>query len=369
MHDSQFNTRVVDKFEYVRPGFSRYLLIHPSRKSLMYKQPDGVVVSSLKKARDLLKSGEVKVLFFHSLKDIYSGLFEYIARDVVVVWIGFGYDYYDRLLYRKFPQPSGLLEPETLRHFYGVREKLRLRARKSFYFLKSNIGLFGGCIQRRELSRINIFIPVYQLEWEWSRDLNKWFSAEFFQWDYRSAKDVDLPRLSDSASDIVIGNSASIENNHIDAFKSIAESAHQGDFDRVICPLSYGDRKFGDQVAKLGNFYFGKKFFPLREFLSQEEYWPYIYRCHTFVMNHKRQQAGGHVERGFGIGARVILNEKGFFSEFAYQNGLIFDSLGGHKLGHLPASISNWNRDQLKKFRMQNFGPVVLENFISHLKV
>ena len=75
---------------------------------------------------------------------------------------------------------------------------------------------------------------------------------------------------------IIIGNSATKSNNHLEAFRLIE---HIKDKIEVICPLSYGDLKYGKKVIKKGQQIFSENFHPITELMPKEEYNQMLFDC------------------------------------------------------------------------------------------
>lgn len=53
----------------------------------------------------------------------------------------------------------------------------------------------------------------------------------------------------------------------LDAMKGLASEDIE-----IICPLSYGDKSYGEQVIEYGNKLFGDKFLPILNYMSPDEY-------------------------------------------------------------------------------------------------
>lgn len=76
----------------------------------------------------------------------------------------------------------------------------------------------------------------------------------------------------------------------------------------MICPLSYGDNRYGDYIENYGNNKFGNSFFAIWDYLSYDDYVSVLQRCSVVFMNHKRQQACGNVVISLYLGPKVYLN-------------------------------------------------------------
>lgn len=126
--------------------------------------------------------------------------------------------------------------------------------------------------------------------------------------------------LKISGSDILLGNSASATNNHLEAFDLLSE------FDlkdrKIVTPLSYGCHKYARAIKSKGTKQFGDRFVPLTSFLPIEEYNQLMSNCGIVIMNHYRPQAVGNIIAALYMGCKVFLNETNIYQ--------YFDDMGCH---------------------------------------
>ena len=84
---------------------------------------------------------------------------------------------------------------------------------------------------------------------------------KYFDWNYPILKESLLSNYISndfSENNILVGNSNSVTNNHLDAFKMIASSA-SFEYNEIICPLSYGGTKeYRNLVIRKGRKIFKK---------------------------------------------------------------------------------------------------------------
>jgi len=104
---------------------------------------------------------------------------------------------------------------------------------------------------------------------------------------------------------ILLGNSATPTNCHIDALEKLA---HLKDSNiRIYTPLSYGSDAYADMITQKGKEIFGDKFIPMRDFMPAEEYFKLLGSIDAAVMAHDRQQAMGNIVPLLYAGKRVYL--------------------------------------------------------------
>ena len=105
--------------------------------------------------------------------------------------------------------------------------------------------------------------------------------------------------------DILLGNSATPENNHVEILYALSRIDLDGR--NVLAPLSYGDDAYADYIEQLGKELLGPRFRALREYMPLSEYYEQIGNCGILIMNHIRQQAGTTVASALYKGAVVYL--------------------------------------------------------------
>jgi len=369
MHDDKFNDRAVIRFDAVYPGGNIYAALHPKNNDFKYIKSSEIKKFSYSQIVEILVNEGLGAVVFHSLPHSRASLFRQIPNDVKIVWIGWGYDYYPTLLRKKFHTPLGLLEPITRKKFIGAQYRSKQVISSFEKIIKRYTGLRGGVLTDRDYSRVDFFIPVLRREWQWARDWNPLFGAKYSEWKYSLDSEIDAQKIDSSAENILIGNSATLTNNHLDAFKAIADFRIPGEFNKVICPLNYGDMNLAVEIANQGKYYFGNNFCPLTEFLEKNKYWEYMRSCHTVVMNHIRQQAGGNVNRAFSSGARVVLNPRSVYAEEYADRGLNFDVISSPSCGHLTVDTKLSNMQLQREHKMSKSSPDILRNFINELEL
>jgi hypothetical protein len=148
-------------------------------------------------------------------------------------------------------------------------------------------------------------------------------------------------------TNILLGNSASYTNNHLEAFDFI-QKCNLRKFN-ILSPLSYGNKKYADEIIELGKRKFGDRFYPLTEYMPLIEYQNILKSCGIVIMNHYRQQAVGNVMNAVFFGAKVFLSERNTLfhylkrigcyvysieNDFATDNNEIFSLLTSEQMIH-----------------------------------
>lgn len=243
------------------------------------------------------------------------------------VWLGWGGDYYHlicapqellmpvtkQLMARMPPSgaPTGRLD--KICRFIGDAKKGLSKPLWTLRRLASLLRLRHiGCNRPSEgdlLERFELFAPVLIEDYKAIGRRTPTFHPRFVRWNYPS---LPMPQQSSmhrvDGYNILIGNSATPENNHLDAFDMIRDSI--GAEREIICPLSYGVRAYGDAIESIGYEMFRSKFRPLRQFMEADSYTSTLRTCSVVAMNHIRQQALGNILMMLWFGARVFLNHR-----------------------------------------------------------
>ena len=124
---------------------------------------------------------------------------------------------------------------------------------------------------------------------------------------------------------ILIGNSATLSNNHLDIFDIIKNTNS-----KMIVPLSYGAYGYQDykeRVIYQGNKLFKDNFHAIKSFLPIQEYDKILMSCNTMIMYHIRQQALGNIYMALYLGMRVFLNKKSITYKYMNDIGMIIFEL------------------------------------------
>jgi len=333
--DEKFPDSAYEFFEAVVPGQSNYYL--PGKKRIHHlekiipRRCSGLAFFS-RKFIDEINSHDAVV--FHSLDRFAIEVLARIRKNIVTVWIGMGYDYYDLISGER----GNLLKPLTKKVSSKKSKMLRL---SPVHLLKSVLLRFASLNHSKKkqlVKRINIFSPVLAQEHRVIHEIMGDPFPEYVKWNYGRIVDLVEGGFGDikvKGVDILIGNSAAPTNNHLDTFELLLKIGLPEDA-RLIVPLSYGDQSYRDKVIAAGVEKFGDRFVPITDFLSMEEYVQLLSNCSSVIMNHLRQQAAGNIFIAYLLGAKVYLD----------PSNLLFDELNG--MGLAVGDLNSLTREQLK---------------------
>lgn len=107
---------------------------------------------------------------------------------------------------------------------------------------------------------------------------------------------------------ILLGNSGSQTNNHIDAIKTLHSRLEE--IEKVFCPLSYGGNKqYQKKVIEFGQKELGEKFIPLIDFMSLDQYKKLLSEIDIGIFNHDRQEGLANIWSLMFLGKTIYLKK------------------------------------------------------------
>lgn len=166
----------------------------------------------------------------------------------------------------------------------------------------------------------------YELAQEWYGAKGKYYYS--FMYPSNLYKEYDMPKnKSDNKIYIQIGNSADPSNNHTEMIMKL--SKYKDKDIKIICPLSYGNVEYREEIIKLGKDILGDKFIPLVDFMPFEEYLKILARIDVAIFNHERQQAMGNITTLLGLGKKVYIRDDITTWTFCEEHGLKVYSSNG----------------------------------------
>lgn len=242
---------------------------------------------------------------------------------VLTVWSGWGGDYYSLL-------PGGerlLLGEETRELFDNLRSSHRMTARQRSWALvrSAKHQVLKSTVLIPALRRMDYFsAPIKGDFFRLKKTFGHRFSAEYLQLNYGSVEKTFLAGGERRyGSDILIGNSATPTNNHLEAFTLLA-AQDLGDR-KLIVPLSYGLPQYRDAIVARGHAIFGNRFVPVCDYMPLTEYNDLISQCSIVIMNHRRQQALGNIGAMLHRGAKIFLDSTApLYSYFKERGAYVF---------------------------------------------
>lgn len=314
MPASVFTKFVVGVFEAVAPGDNTFVLLGTDDALDKYTKGVSTNIIALNQDADpatiyadAVDGADAVIVHRMTLRS--AGALHAASDGALRVWAGWGADYYGT----DIDPLARQLAPLTARWQSGrsnlVRKVDRVRRR-----------WWGRSILQNAARRANAFsapipddVPIFRRRFPR-------FSGDIVQLNYESVEDTfSVGFDGELGPDILLGNSATITNNHFDVLERLARLDLDGR--RVYVPLSYGDPELAREVITRGRSLLGDAFEPLEELLPYDEYKKLIARCGIVIMGHRRQQAVGNIGAALWNGAQVVLDELNPLSAFLTRGG------------------------------------------------
>lgn len=168
--------------------------------------------------------------------------------------------------------------------------------------------------------KVDSFSAGFKEEADWMKK-KIGLSQPFFPFSFYSHELHSMKETYDVHSKwLLLGNSATVTMNHVDAIPFLEHA----DLERIILPLSYGDKSYKEFVKQK----FLKKFPKdrltfLEEYMPLEEYEELMGKCGLVYINAYCQQAVGNCINALSKGSALFFPPKGFlyrgFKGLGYQ--------------------------------------------------
>jgi dTDP-N-acetylfucosamine:lipid II N-acetylfucosaminyltransferase len=316
--DEKFIPLMRELFELAFPGCNHWLIARRSRTALKFVAPGPGVLDRAEwwfrtplVARDVAGADAIVA---HSMTTIFANAIRRAPERARVAWLGWGYDYYPLLT----PQLGPALLSQT-RALVGA-DDVEAPQEKTMALTAIAPCLHSFCVLPPEVPLLRRAVPGLVAA---HHELPLFTTEDVFE---RGAASMDGP-------DVLVGNSATASNNHVEAFELLRGRVKDA---RVIAPLSYGNLNYGRQVAEVGARLFGERFDPLMQWMPIDEYNRRIGSCGFVMMNHRRQQAVGNIGAALFKGATVYLRPENPLASFYRELGIHLRSTDELTAGSSP---------------------------------
>lgn len=328
-NDEKFLPLTRSLFEEAFPGQNRYLIARGRRGDTRHVEPapDVSRYRTLRFrnrwiARDLAAADCVVV---HLMSSRFAPALRHVRADCLVVWIAGGGDYMPLLE----PRLGSLLLPRTaelLRTLQRVERRGRLRRIWDGCLSGVRSRAPGGAAATDKAPavvsvahRIDVF-SANPADAGLLREALPSLRAAHHPIPSFTVEDIFAAGTGAMAGpDVLLGNSASPANNHLEALSLLRERLPLGG--RLVAPLSYGKapRGYAQAVIEAGRAALGDRFEPVTGWLPIAAYNARIARCGWVIMNQRRQQAVGNICAALYRGATVYMRRDsplyGFFTD------------------------------------------------------
>ncbi|MBO4264075.1 MAG: hypothetical protein J5871_05290 [Bacteroidales bacterium] len=243
----------------------------------------------------LQRLGSYKAIVFHGLFNPWcEQVLEAVPSHVKIAWV-----FWNGEIYSRPGICAKMLAPGT-RLLYRCRKllkNLRGTAPEDYFVPLHYFRRIGLCLTdvQEEYQFVKDVIGNPRLQWGW--------------YNYYSLEETVGPLLeAHCAGDgILVGNSASIECNHLESFWALRRKDLRER--QVYVPLSYGMPWVRNYACKIGQLLMKSHFYPLLDYLPRTEYNRILCSCPTVIMAHWRPNAMGNCIAALWLGARLYMSE------------------------------------------------------------
>jgi hypothetical protein len=166
-------------------------------------------------------------------------------------------------------------------------------------------------------------------------------------------------------NDILLGNSASYTNNHIEAI-DILSKLNLGNR-QVNIPLSYGNTSYANSIIQYAKNVLPNNNKPLTDFLHLQEYNVLLSNCGIVIMNHYRQQAVGNVLAALYLGAKVFLNNTTFY-QYLKRIGCVIFLIDDYLINQQADALEILSDEEIEHNRKILRVEIGIDNVVYNLK-
>lgn len=359
LSDDKFSDYVVGQFS--EPEMcSEFVLMTSLDRTEYFENTKGVkVVNPCQKdlMNDLIHSlGNYSAVVLHGLFFPWcETVLRNVPESVKVAWVFWGGEIYGR----KDLRVSFLSNrSKALFFLHEIKKKINRKGRIGQYELP--LGLFN---------RIDYCLTDIHEDYEFVTSYTHSNMKEVW-YNYYSIDETigELRNQCVEGNNILIGNSCSLECNHLDGFK-VARNIHDDNLD-IVVPLSYGEPWLRQLLLKRGKHMFGDRFHPLIEFMPRDEYNKILKSCATVIMPHYRPQAFGNILTALWLGSRVYMSEKSHLYAFFKRIGVAVFSIESdiiHAKHPKSLALSESEREENRRIIALLYDKGVMENRIREM--
>lgn len=216
------------------------------------------------------------------------------------------------------------------------------------YLLK--VYLTNMPFRKKAYSKVDFILTWMQSEFEFAKKCITELRADhrfFFYENQLPYEALDSMNISDKDNGgmlkLIVGNSGTPTNNHLDVIKRISESGIRAD---LYVPLTYGDKTYIQFIKRNISFYKNGRIELIEEFMAFDEYVRFLSEADALVMNHIRPQGYGNILMMMYLGKPVFMNDKNLSLPDLDRAGLSYQLISDLKNTASKTSTIN-NRDNV----------------------
>lgn len=320
-------------------------------KNKLFDESDTPV--STDEFKEIINSAEV--VFAHFLNRDIAKLVLNHKKEIPFVWFSWGADIYDL---GRFNHDFLLQKTRKLYYRYSLTTLTGFKS-----FIKRKLGAISDLIPPnnsvlKAAHLADFVVPIVKSDFE--RLKTKYpIKAELFELNYLNSLFVDPPDadIPYTRNNILVGNSASFTNNHIEVIDKLTQFDLRNS--KVIMPLSYGNKKYAEYVTNYSKNALPNNIEILTERYPFSEYLKFYTGSKSVIMNHQRQQAVGNIIFALMFETSLFLNPvANHYKDFKERGFHILDINDFHPDLELTTDQKKENKYLLNKW----FGKDILRS-------
>ncbi len=316
--DEKFIDYIIENFNKIDLVRNTYIITKEESNFKFIKNQDKVKSLSRGEllSNDFISSlSKFDLILLHGLVGPKIDLVNLSPDKTNFIWLSWGADFYDIhpvLRNKLFLKKTNKLSWKTETKF-RIKRLLkpvlsRLGLRKETYLL-----------QEEALKKIKFIAPViYEDFLIIKKNYVNAENCKFINFAYGDISYFTGNLSQITGSNILLGNSASASNNHIEVLDILKE--FNLDHRIVYIPLSYGNRKYAADIERYANKKLMQNYKGLVDFMPIKEYLDIISSCEIVIMNHRRQQGMGNIYAMVYLGAKLFLRKENPAYHFFIRN-------------------------------------------------
>lgn len=249
---------------------------------------------------------------------------------------------------KKIKWPHFSLNPQKLKR-YIYNKLIYPSVLRSEYLLKDKFVsridyLVIGESNNADLTKIKELYPSFK-----AKNISGSYDLNFDLADQINKESEHI--RSNNKLKILLGNSATEANNHLDALDVLRNLNNI----EIYCPLSYGNKQYRDHIINYGKKLFGDDFHPVLDFMKRDEYVAYLKSMDVVYMFHNRSQAWGNIATCLSLGKPVFMKKQNSLTVYIESLGIcIYDVYDIYKMDLKELILQNkdrlnYNKEKLSK--------------------
>ena len=352
--DQKFFDSFSDKYDNI-PSFQNLYYFYTSNKNYEFKYIKNkwkiIVIHNRSEYLKLFSSKDIDVILFHSFSEKFYSLFKYIDKEKIVIWWSWGGDIYNK--------NYNVLPPLIKCELYKPITKMYIKEHDNISFkvaVKRLLYPYYLFMRNRAIRRTDFFIPCMPIDYELLNKHCSYFRAGQFP---AGSLDVNFEFvLHDIPGNILIGNSLTYTNNHLDIFEILQK--YNLDLGRkYIIPVSYGwGNSFNSNPNNLISLC---KLDPnlliwLKDYLDRSDYFKMFDSVTHAIFGVIRQQALGNIYACLRRGVKVYLYKDSVVArqlqEYGFKFYTIEDDLSEFSLSECLSkkdALINFNTEKKRR--------------------